>query len=133
MSTLPFVTAFYAALVGLLAALLTVNVIRNRVRLKIDDVDGGNAEMRRTIRAHGNFSEHAPLILILMGASEMGGSPKLAIHVLGIALIVARLLSAWGLSHSNGQSVGRQSGAVLTVLTLVGASVLILLRIGGVV
>lgn len=133
MTTLPFVTAFYAALIGLLAALLTVNVIRNRVRLKIDDVDGGNADMRKAIRAHGNFSEHAPLILLLMGAAEMGGSPKLAIHVIGIALIVARLLSAWGLSHANGQSFGRQAGAGLTVVTLVCASALILLRIGGVV
>jgi hypothetical protein len=133
MSTLPLVTGFYAALVGLIAAFLTINVIRNRVRLKIDDVDGGNVEMRQVIRAHGNFSEHAPLILILMGAAELGGSPKLAIHVLGIALVLARLLSAWGLSHTLSQSFGRQSGAVITVLTLVAASVLILLRIGGVV
>jgi uncharacterized membrane protein YecN with MAPEG domain len=133
MSTLPFVTAFYAALIGLMAAFLTVNVIRNRVQLKIDDVDGGDVVMRRFIRAHGNFSEHAPLILILMGAAEMGGSPKIAIHVLGIALIVARVLSAWGLSHFNGQSFGRQAGAGLTVLTLVAASLLIMLRIAGVV
>ena len=117
MSTLPLVTGFYAALVGLIAAFLTINVIRNRVRLKIDDVDGGNVEMRQVIRAHGNFSEHAPLILILMGAAELGGSPKLAIHVLGIALVLARLLSAWGLSHTLSQSFGRQSGAVITVLT----------------
>jgi uncharacterized membrane protein YecN with MAPEG domain len=133
MSTLPFVTAFYAALAGLLAAFLTINVIRNRVRLKIDDVDGNNVEMRRAIRAHGNFAEHAPLILILMGAAEMGGSPKYAIHIIGIALVVARLLSAWGLSHTLGQSFGRQSGAGLSVLTYIAAAVLILLRIGGVI
>jgi uncharacterized membrane protein YecN with MAPEG domain len=132
MNTLPFATAFYAALIGLLAAFLTVNVIRNRVRLKIDDVDGGKLEMRRFIRAHGNFSEHAPLILILMGAAEMGGAAKWTIHVLGIALIMARLLSAWGLSHSLEQSFGRQAGASITVLTLLAASVLILLRIAGV-
>lgn len=51
MNTLPFVTAFYAALTGLLAAFLTVNVIRNRVRLNINDVDGSNVEMRQAIRA----------------------------------------------------------------------------------
>ena len=133
MNTLPLVTAFYAALTGLLAAFLIVNVIRDRVRLKINDVDGGNVEMRRAIRAHGNFAEHAPLILILMGAAELSGSPKLAIHVLGFALVVARLLSAWGLSHSLGPSFGRQSGAGLTVLTLIAGAVLILLRVGGVV
>jgi uncharacterized membrane protein YecN with MAPEG domain len=132
MSALPLITAFFAALTGLLGALLTVNVIRDRVRLKINDVDGGNVEMRQAIRAHGNFAEHAPLILILMGAAEMAGS-KIAIYVLGVALIVARLLSAWGLSHSLGPSFGRQSGAGLSVLTLIAGSALILLRIAGVV
>ncbi len=133
MSTLPFVTAFYAALTGLLAAFLAINVIRQRVRLKIDDVDGNNVEMRRVIRAHGNFCEYAPLILILMGAAEMSGSPKLAIHVLGVAMILSRVLSAWGLSHSLGQSLGRQAGASIAVLILLVASVMILLRIGGVI
>ena len=132
MSTLPFVTAFYAALTGLLAAFLTINVIRNRVRLKIDDVDGDNVEMRRAIRAHGNFAEHAPLILLLMGAAEMGGSPKFAIHVVGIVLVVSRILSAWGLSHTLGQSFGRQAGASLAVLMYLATAVLILLRIAGV-
>jgi uncharacterized membrane protein YecN with MAPEG domain len=133
MSTLPFVTAFYAALTGLVAAFLAANVIRHRVRLKIDDIDGGNVEMRQVIRAHANFCEYAPLILILMGAAEMGGAPKIAIHVLGIAMILSRVLSAWGLSHSLAQSFGRQAGATLAILVLVAASLLILLRIGGVV
>lgn len=133
MSTLPLVTAFYAALIGLLAAFLTVQVIVNRVKLKVDDVDGGKVEMRRVIRAHANFAEHAPLILILMGAAELGGSPKYAIHVLGAVLVVSRLLSAWGLSHSLGQSFGRQAGASLAVLLYVAASIWILLRIGGVI
>ena len=48
----PVVTAFYAAIIGLLAALLTVNVIRSRVVLKIPDGDGGSAPMRMAIRAH---------------------------------------------------------------------------------
>jgi uncharacterized membrane protein YecN with MAPEG domain len=133
MSTLPLVTTFYAALIGLLAAFLTVNVIVGRVRLRVEDTDGGKVEMRRLIRAHANFAEHAPLILLLMGCAELGGSPKYAIHVLGIALIVSRLLSAWGLSHSLGQTFGRQAGASLAILLYVAASVWIFLRIGGVV
>ena len=39
----PFYTAIYAALLGLLAALLTVNVIVNRVRSKVEIGDGGVA------------------------------------------------------------------------------------------
>ena len=37
----PYYTAIYTAVLGLLAALLTVNVIVNRVRAKVDFADGG--------------------------------------------------------------------------------------------
>jgi hypothetical protein len=40
MTAAPVVTAFYAAIIGLLAALLTVNVIRSHVALKIADAPG---------------------------------------------------------------------------------------------
>jgi uncharacterized membrane protein YecN with MAPEG domain len=130
--TTPLVTTLYAAILGLLASILTVNVIRNRVALKIDTGDGGNAKMGMAIRAHANFAQHAPLALLLIGLAEALGTGKTVIHALGTALVLARLLSAWGLLSAEGQSFGRQSGAGLTVLVLVAASVLILLRWGGV-
>jgi uncharacterized membrane protein YecN with MAPEG domain len=130
--TTPLVTTLYAAILGLLASILTVNVIRNRVALKIDTGDGGNAKMGMAIRAHANFAQHAPLALLLIGLAEALGTGKTVIHALGAALVLARLLSAWGLLSAEGQSFGRQSGAGLTVLVLVAAAVLILLRWGGV-
>jgi uncharacterized membrane protein YecN with MAPEG domain len=130
--TAPLVTALYAAILGLLATILTVNVIRNRVVLKIDSGDGGNAKMGMVIRAHANFAQHAPLALLLIGITEAIGTGKTVIHILGAALVLARLLSAWGLSSAEGASFGRQSGAGLTVLVLAAASVLILLRWSGV-
>jgi uncharacterized membrane protein YecN with MAPEG domain len=131
MSAVPVITALYAAIIGLLAAVLTVNVIRNRVALKIDDGDGGNATMRKCIRAHANLAQHAPLTLLLIGFAESIGTSKTIIHILGAALVLARLLSAWGLLSAEGPTTGRQSGAGLTVLVLLAASVLILLREGG--
>jgi uncharacterized membrane protein YecN with MAPEG domain len=47
----PYYTAIYAAVLGLLAALLTVNVIVNRVRAKVDFADGGVAALGQAIRA----------------------------------------------------------------------------------
>jgi uncharacterized protein len=131
MTAVPIVTALYAAIIGLLAAFLTVNVIRSRVGLKIDDGDGSNATMRKCIRAHANLAQHAPLALLLIGFAESIGTSKTVIHVLGATLVLARLLSAWGLLRTEGPSPGRQSGAGLTVLVLIAASVLILLREGG--
>jgi uncharacterized protein len=131
MTAVPIVTAFYAAIIGLLAAFLTVNVIRSRVSLKIPDGDGSNATMRKCIRAHANLAQHAPLALLLIGFAESIGTSKTVIHVLGATLVLARLLSAWGLLRAEGPTPGRQSGAGLTVLVLIAASVLILLREGG--
>jgi uncharacterized protein len=129
--TPPLVTALYAAIIGLLAVILTVNVIRNRVALKIDTGDGSNVKMGMAIRAHANFAQHAPLALLLIGFAEALGTGKTIIHILGATLVLARLLSAWGLLGAEGQSFGRQSGAGLTVLVLAAASVMILLRWGG--
>jgi uncharacterized protein len=122
----PFCTAIYAALLGLLAALLTVNVIVNRVRSKVDVGDGGVAGLAQAIRAHGNFAEQVPLALLLIGFVEAFGYRAPAIQGLGGVLLVARLLSAWGLNSSLGQTFGRQAGTGLTVLVNAVAAVLIL-------
>lgn len=69
----PFYTAIYTAILGLLAALLTVNVIVNRVRAKVDVADGGVAALAQAIRAHGNLAEHGPLAVLLIGFVEAFG------------------------------------------------------------
>lgn len=122
----PFYTAIYAALLGLLAALLTVNVIVNRVRSKVEVGDGGVAGLAQAIRAHGNFVEQAPLALLLVGLVEAFGYRSPVVQGLGGVLLVARLLSAWGLNSSLGLTFGRQAGAALTVLVTAVAAALIL-------
>jgi uncharacterized protein len=133
MTNLPYVTAFYAALIGLLAAVLTVRVILGRTKFVVAAGDGGQASLAQAIRAHGNFAEHAPLALLLLGFAEASGTPKLYIHVIGVVLVLARLLSAVALSGSLADTLPRRAGAGLTVLTMVAASVLILLRLAEIV
>jgi uncharacterized membrane protein YecN with MAPEG domain len=132
MSAVPLVTALYGAIIGLLGAFLTINVIRHRVATKVNDGDGGSTQLRMAMRAHANFAQLVPLTVLLIGFSESLGTPKTIIHGVGAALVLARLLSAQGLLSVEGQSFGRQAGAGLTVLVLIAASVLILLREGGI-
>ena len=112
----PYYTAIYTAVLGLLAALLTVNVIVNRVRAKVDFADGGVAALGQAIRAHANFAEHTPIALLLIGMVEAFGYPALAVNGLATVFLLGRLLSAFGLNTTLKQSFGRQSGASLTVL-----------------
>jgi uncharacterized membrane protein YecN with MAPEG domain len=133
MANLPYVTAFYAALIGLLAAALTIRVIVGRTRFVVAAGDGGNPSLAQAIRAHANLAEHAPLVLLVIGFAEASGTPKTIIHVLGIVLVLARVLSAIGLSRSLADTLPRRVGAGLTVLTLIVASVLIFLRLADIV
>jgi len=132
-ANLPYVTALYAALIGLLAALLTINVIRGRTRFAVAAGDGGHAALAQAIRAHANLAEQAPLALLLIGFAEASGTPKTIVHVLGIVLVVARLASAIGLSASLADRLPRRIGAGLSVLVTIAASLLILARLANVI
>ena len=102
MPALPFVTAFYAGLTGLLCVLLASLVIRQRMRSRVSLGDGGDAAMGRMSRVFGNFAEYAALVLVLLGLLEICHGSRTLIHVLGIAFIVSRLAHAFGLAkYSN--------------------------------
>jgi uncharacterized protein len=118
-SPLPIVTTFYASILGLMAALLTIQVIIKRVRLGVESGDGGKPAMAQAIRAHGNFAEHVPFTLLLLACVESIGGVPLFIHILGLLLITARCLSAWGLSRSLDPSLPRQAGASMTILVII--------------
>jgi uncharacterized membrane protein YecN with MAPEG domain len=125
-------TAPYAALLGLLGAALTANVIVNRARSGIDAGDGGLAKLAQAIRAQGNFVEQAPLALIIIGLAEASGARIPVVNILGAALMAARLASAYALNRSLSQSPLRQFGGGVSVLVLAAASVALLLALGGV-
>jgi uncharacterized membrane protein YecN with MAPEG domain len=128
-TTIPTVTAAYAAVLGLLAAALTVRVILRRVSTGIQAGDGGNAPLAQAIRAHANLAEQAPLALLLIAFAESLGTPIAWVHALGVMLVLARVSNAWGLSRSLGPTQPRQAGAGLTVLVGVAASLLIFYRL----
>ncbi|HEV8014518.1 MAG TPA: MAPEG family protein [Stellaceae bacterium] len=124
---IPVTTAFFAALLGFLGALLTTNVIANRVRTKVNAGDGSVPGLAQAIRAHANSVEQAPLALLVIGAAESFGARILFIEILGWALIATRLASAYALNRSLGQSPLRQFGGGVSVLILIAASALALL------
>ena len=121
---MPFhITALYAGLNGLILLVLAVRVARMRGKVKVGVGTGGNADLERTTRVHGNAAENIPIILILMGLAEANGASIYWIHSLGIALTLGRLFHAWGLSQSPGESFGRIAGMSLTWLALAAGSI----------
>jgi uncharacterized membrane protein YecN with MAPEG domain len=116
------ITLFYAGLNGLIAVGLAFLVVRQRMSTKTLFGTGGNPALERAIRAHSNFIEYVPLILLLMLLLELGGATSLRLHIMGAALTIGRLLHAWGLSRSSGRSFGRGAGIALTWIVLVSAA-----------
>ena len=108
------ITLLYAGLCALLVLILAVRVAHWRFKHKIGLGDGGDKELLKRVRAHGNAVEYLPLCLILLGGMELNGYPNYLIHGFGAALFVSRVAHAWGVSRSSGSSLGRLSGMVVT-------------------
>ena len=115
---MPLITGFYAALATLLVLVLAARIVWLRNVRKIGLGDGGDRQLARAIRAHANAVEYLPLALLLLLILELQHTAALWLNVFGIALIVARVLHAFGLSGSSGYSFGRGVGTVLTWLVM---------------
>jgi uncharacterized membrane protein YecN with MAPEG domain len=118
------ITAFYAGLLGILFFYLSALVVKNRLSKNILLGDGGDHHFQQVIRAHGNFSEYTPIVIILLFIAEVNLSQSIVLHLAGIALLAGRFLHAFGMRHHSGSSWQRASGIVLTFASLITLSVL---------
>lgn len=110
------ITPLYAGLLSLLLVALILRIVRLRWKLSIAIGDGGDRTLMRAIRAHGNFIETAPWGILLLLLLEMADAPDWGLHIFGGALLLGRVLHAFGLSRYAGPSVGRMGGMMLTIL-----------------
>jgi uncharacterized membrane protein YecN with MAPEG domain len=124
-----FIITPYAAVLGLMAVALTINVVVNRTRARATAGDGGAPALAQAIRAHGNFIEQAPLALIVIVLAEAGGAQPLMIHLMGAGLVISRLVSAVALNGSLGLTRLRVVGASLGMIVLTAASISALLSL----
>lgn len=116
------ITGLYAGILGLFVIPLSIHIILNRYRSKIGLFDGGDPQLGKAIRIHGNFTEHVPLALILMMLTELNDAAPELMHAMGLVLVGARLFHVYGLSTNTGPSVGRFLGVMGTWLVVGGAS-----------
>lgn len=121
------ITGFYAGILALWLVFLILSVVRLRWRYRVGLGDGGEKELTRAIRIHGNFIETAPFLIVMMGMMEMWSILQpAALHAYGAALVLSRLLHWRGLTSSATTSFGRTAGTVLVCLLLAtGAAAMI--------
>ena len=120
---MPIVTALYAGLLGLISIGVAFPAGSLRGKLNVPVGDGGNRDLLLAMRRHANFVEWAPLALLLIAILEMNGASTRGIHALGAALVVARILHAFGIRADTMKRVERFTGASVTALVTAVASV----------
>lgn len=108
----------YAGILAFIYLGLTLRTIMSRGTTKIAIGAGGNRHLERRVRAHGNFSEYVPIILILLTFLELRGAPGSLLHVLGAVLILARLSHAYGISQEPENFKFRIAGMIPTMTIL---------------
>lgn len=116
------ITLVIAAAAGIINLWLAIRVSLVRVSDKVLHGDGGNPKMLRRMRAHANFTEYAPAILILMALIEFARGPSIWLWGIGIVFILARLAHAFGMEATTLVRL-RQVGAMLTWIVLLTLSV----------
>lgn len=111
--------SLYIGLNLVILLVLAVRISLKRRKSQISLGDGGDSALMRLIRVHGNATEWVPAALIGLLVVAMLNAPLIAIHVIGAALTLARVLHAWGLGAGEGPTIGRVAGSALTMLVYI--------------
>jgi uncharacterized protein len=116
------IVAFYAAAAGILFIILTVLVIRQRWKNKVTLGDGGYHSLTLAIRAHGNFAEVAPMVLVLLVVLAQLNAATWLLHTIGVCLVVGRSIHAYSLLTDTliARPVGMVFGTFAPLLLAVG-------------
>jgi len=117
------ITALYAGLLGLISLWLSFGAGRLRGKTGISIGDGGNPELLLAMRKHANFTEYAPLFLILLALLEVNDVPSMALHAMGGGFVVARVCHGVGLKADTMAGMGRLVGAAGSALITLVASI----------
>jgi uncharacterized membrane protein YecN with MAPEG domain len=114
------ITLTYASIFTLFALFLSFRAgsFRGKTGVSVLFGEPQNLELAERVRAHQNFLEYVPIILIVMGAIETNGGSSMFLYVVGDLLLLARIAHMVGLKHDNMGHKGRLIGAGGTALIM---------------
>lgn len=121
------VTAVFAAVLGILMLVLSVQVVKYRLKYNKGIGVTEDRHFQVAVRTHANLVEYAPLGLIMLGIAELNGVASGLIYWTGMALVAGRILHAWGMFNGKGEThKARALGMILTWLAILVAAILLL-------
>lgn len=120
------ISGLYAAIAGLFLTYLSLRVIRLRRSRRISVGPAGDADLERAMRVQGNFTEYAPIMLLLLVIAELNGLATIAVHGLGVALIASRIIHFLGFRSATAPMRLRVSGMMATFAVIALLAIIVL-------
>lgn len=122
---IPQITIILVAVFALMQMVITMLTGFARIKNEVHFYDEGDIDLRRRVRAHGNFTETVPISLMAIAGAELMGSPELVVWGLGAALLIGRLWHYYVI-RTVGWGNGRAAAMMLTFVAMGGGAVAIL-------
>lgn len=122
------ITALYANLLTLWLVLLSFRVIALRgspVFAFLNTNTDDDEVLQRAIRAHGNLTEYAPMMVILLYLLEINAVDPATLHGLGLAFLIGRLMHGVCFGFMKSSMPLRIGGTVLTLTPLLVAALIL--------
>lgn len=116
-STLP-ITAIFAFSLTFIILLLAYRVAMFRRKFRVGYGSNNNKDLEMAIGAHANAVENIPLAIVLLMLLELGHASQILLTIIACIFVLARVIHAYGLSHSIGVSFGRTYGTMATWILL---------------
>jgi uncharacterized membrane protein YecN with MAPEG domain len=91
------ITYYFTSIFAFYYLFLTFKTIRTRRKVKIAIGNSDNENLTRINRVHGNFSEYAPITIILAYFCELSGINKILLSLILTSFIIGRFFHYYGL------------------------------------
>ena len=124
------ITLTFAGAAAILNIWLAARVSQLRARHKVSIGDGGNEALIRRMRAHANYGENMPVVLILIALLELAGGDPRILWGAAILFIITRILHAFGMDRphpSKLRAIGMM-GSTLALVVLIGYAIFAVYR-----
>ena len=125
------ITALYAGLLTILLFVLSIRVIGLRGNPAFSFIAHGKGDeelLQRAIRAHGNFTEYVPMMLILLAFLELSATSEFKLHLLGGAFSLGRVMHGVCFGFMRSNMLLRVGGTALTLFPLVAAAIALIVQ-----
>lgn len=93
------VTSILTGIFCLLMVVLSLQVSLRRREKSVSVGDGGDPTLQRRIRAHGNFIENAPLMVLAVAFLEYNAGARWLVAVIALAFFLSRVVHAIGILY----------------------------------